>query len=199
MTLFTKFKKAKEAADEHKKTTAAQQARIPSAPYRHIPTHAEQDALASHPTSVRPEELQARIAAARKRRASSYQPPLAARHSVYHACESSRASSRTNSTAAFSPGSTPPSLKGKGNSASSIDAVMQQSRSLSHRHSSQVTNGQLQHGGSLGPPAPVNHRSRPNQTMSRRSSFAKKKSPLSNVSVDEGTLRKSINPASKLT
>jgi hypothetical protein len=34
MPLFTKFKKAKDAADEHKKTTAIEQAKPPAPPYR---------------------------------------------------------------------------------------------------------------------------------------------------------------------
>ena len=197
MALFTKFKKAKEAAVEHKKTTAAQETKPPAAPYKHVPTHAAQDALNAQPTTLKPAELQARIAAARKRRASSYQPPLATRHSVYHSCESSRASSRTPSVAGFSSGSTPPSLKGKGINDPTIDAVMKRPRSLSHRHSLPMGSAHLQPGeyfpqileDSLALPPPVNQRPRPQHTMSSRSSFAKKKSPLSNVSVDEGTLR----------
>jgi len=207
MALFTKFKKAKEAAVEHKKTTAAQETKPPAAPYKHVPTHAAQDALNAQPTTLKPAELQARIAAARKRRASSYQPPLATRHSVYHSCESSRASSRTPSVAGLSSSSTPPSLKGKGVSDPTIDAVMKRPRSLSHRHSSPMASAHLQPGeyfpqileDSLAlPPPPVNQRPRPQHTMSTRSSFAKKKSPLSNVSLDEGTLGKSLDASPKL-
>ncbi|KAF2819306.1 hypothetical protein CC86DRAFT_144471 [Ophiobolus disseminans] len=191
MAFFTKFKKAKEAAIEHKKTAAAQESKPPAAPYKHIPTHAAQDALNAQPTTLKPAELQARIAAARKRRASSYQPPLAQRHSVYHSCESSRASSRAPSIAGYSPHSTPPSLKGKAISDPPTDATTQRPRHLSHRHSLPMASAHLQPGeyfpqipeGPLTMPSPMSQRSRP--PMSSRSSFAKKKSPLSNVSVDE--------------
>jgi hypothetical protein len=193
MPLFTKFKKAKDAAVEHKKTAAAEQDKPPAPPYKHVPTHAKQDALAVQPTTVRPEELQARIAAARKRRSTSYQSPVASRHSVYHSCESSRGSSRTNSTAQFHPVSTSPSLKGKGKSAESIDAILRRSHSFSNGHSAPMAHGRLPsgdlsqlQGGPLVFPLPVSHRPRPTHTRSRRSSFAKRKSPLSNVSVEEG-------------
>lgn len=205
MAFFTKFKKAKDAAIEHKKTAAAQETKPPAAPYKHVPTHAAQDALNAQVTTLKPGELQARIAAARKRKASSYQPPLAQRHSVYHSCESSRASSRTPSVAGYSPYSTPPSLKGKGVSDPSIDAMMKRPRNLSHRHSSPMTNAYLQPGehfpqipeGPLEMPPVVSHRARP--AISNRSSFTKKKSPLSNVSVDEGMLQSCLVVSLQLT
>jgi hypothetical protein len=194
MALFTKFKKAKEAAVEHKKNATAQQAKPPPTPYKHIPTHAAQDALSSQPTTVRPEELQARIAAARKRKANSYQPPMTARHSIYHSCESSRASSRASSSMGLLPPPSSTSLKGKGNSNEAIDAIMRRSLSTSYRHSTPVAGRQLQSSelfppGLVGrPPFPplANQRPRPPRASSRRSSFTKKKSPLSTVSSDEG-------------
>jgi hypothetical protein len=204
MALFTKFKKAKDAATEHKKTATAQQTKPPPAPYKHVPTHAAQDALSSQPTTLRPEELQARIAAARRRQANSYQPPLTSRHSVYHSCESSRASSRTSSTTGLVPPSTSSSLKGKGSSNETIDAVMRRSLSYSYRHSTPMAGGQLQASelfsqvpsGRPAFPLPGTQRPRPARTTSRRSSFTKKKSPLSTVSVDEeGTLCKSRDTA----
>lgn len=194
MPLFTKFKKAKDAATEHKKTTAAEQVKSPAPPYKHIPTHAKQDAMAIQPTTVRPEELQARIAAARKRRANSYQSPVTSRHSVYHSCESSRASSRTNSTPQFINMSTSASLKGKGKSAESIDTVLRRPHSISNGVTSSMAGGPLrpsqfasaEPGAVLPYPFPGRQRPRPTHTRSRRSSFAKKKSPLS-MSVEEGT------------
>lgn len=194
MPLFTKFKKAKDAADEHKKTTAIEQAKPPAPPYKHVPTHAQQDALAVQPTTVRPEELQARIAAARKKRAASWQSSVPSRHSVYHSCESSRSSSRASSTAHFVPHSSPPSLKSRGRSAESIDTVLGRSRTSSQRQSLPALNVPLQISEMNGPnfsgsPAfhlPAPQRPRPLPTRSRRSSFTKKKSPLSNVSVKEG-------------
>jgi hypothetical protein len=193
MAFFTKFKKAKEAAIEHKKNAAAQETKPPAAPYRHIPTHAAQDALNIQPTVLKPEELQARIAAARKRRASfsSFQTPMATRHSIYHSTESSRASSRAPSIA-LSPRSTPPSLKGKAREELSIDGVVKRSRSASYRQSPGLVNAHLQNGeyfpqipeGPLALPPPVSQRRPP--AVSNRSSFAKRKSPLSTVSLDEG-------------
>jgi hypothetical protein len=194
MPLFTKFKKAKDAAVEHKKTAAVEHDKPPAAPYKHVPTHAKQDALATQPTTVRPEELQARIAAARKRRASSYQSPVASRHSVYHSCESSRATSRTNSTAEFVPMSASTSFKGKGKSAESIDTILRRPHSISNGLAPPIASGRSNlsplssvPGGALTFPFPATQRPRPTHTRSRRSSFAKRKSPLS-MSVEEGTL-----------
>jgi hypothetical protein len=205
MALFTKFKKAKNAAGEHKKIAAAEEGKPPAPPYKHVPTHAKQDALATQPTTVRPEELQARIAAARKRRASSYQSPVASRHSVYHSCESSRASSRTNSTAQFIPLSTAASLKGKGKSTESIDTILRRPHSSSNGVTSPMVIGRRHPGelssmpgGALAFPFPPTQRPRPTHTRSRRSSFTKKKSPLS-MSVEEGTLCSSIIMILQLT
>jgi len=195
MAFFTKFKKAKDAAVEHKKAAAAQETKPPAAPYRHIPTHAAQDALNVQPTVLKPEELQARIAAARKRRASysnyQAQTPMATRHSVYHSTASSRASSRAPSIA-LSPRSSPPSLKGKEREEMSIDGVVKRARSASYHSSPKMVNAHLQNGdyfpqipeGPASLPLPVSQRRPP---ISNRSSFAKRKSPLSTVSLDEGT------------
>lgn len=191
MALFTKFKKAKDAAVEHKKTAAAQQAKAPSVPYKHVPTHAAQDALAAQPMTLKPEELQARIAKARKRRASSYQSPVAARHSVYHSCESSRMSSRTNSTAQFGSGSKSSSIKGHVSGAGSIDAVMRRSQSFPQPQGMSIGEHPfLSLGGSSSFLSPGTQQPRASNAVSSRSSFAKTKSPLSNISSDEGMLHK---------
>ena len=69
MSIFSKVKKAKKAAEEHKKAAAqTEEAKPPPAPYKHVVSHAAQDALAATPTTWSPEESRARIAAARKRR-----------------------------------------------------------------------------------------------------------------------------------
>jgi hypothetical protein len=200
MPLFTTFKKAKDAAVEHKKIAAAEQVKPPAPPYKHVPTHAKQDALATQPTTLRPEELQARIAAARKSRAASWQSAVPSRHSVYHSCESSRASSRTNSTANIPSASTSRSMRGKGNSAESIDAILQRPHSASHKQSPLLENGRLQPndlsipvmGRPSGFPLPPPQRPRYASSRSRKSSFTKKKSPLSSVSVEEGALYRSV-------
>jgi hypothetical protein len=199
MALFSKFKKAKHAAEEHKKTVAAHDAK-PTVPYKHVPTHAAQDALAAAPTppktTLTPEELQARIAAARSRRSSSYQTPLAARRSVYYSVDASPLNSRPGSM----PSSAAVSLKGKSPSSVSIDAVINNKRPhINHRHSMPVASGPSRPNELLTPlpplpavpvafPAPRGQRPKPYQSSSRRSSFTKRKSPLSNVSVEEGTL-----------
>jgi hypothetical protein len=194
MPLFTKFKKAKDAATEHKKTIAAEQVKAPAPPYKHVPTHAKQDALATQPTTLRPEELQARIAAARKRRAVSWQSTIPSRHSVYHSCESSHVSSRASSIANLPAGSTPPSLRGRGSSAESIDAILRRPHSASNTQSYPTANGRVQPydlpftalGRPSGLPLPPLQRPRNVKPKSRRSSFTKKRSPLSSVSVEEG-------------
>jgi hypothetical protein len=197
MPLFAKFKKAKDAAVEHKKTVVAEQEKPPAPPYRHVPTHAKQDALATQPTvlrpatqptTLRPAELQARIAAARESRAASWQSSVASPHSVYHSCPSSRSSSRTNSTTHV-PSS---GRKGKGSSAESIDTVLRRSQSL-HRTEVPTAHGRRQHGENFPPlmsvpaipPLPI-QRPRPVNARSGRSSFTKKRSPLSTISMEEG-------------
>lgn len=182
MAIFAKFKKAKDAAVEHKK--AAQQAK-PATPYHHIPTHAAQDALAASPTTLTSQELQSRIAAARKRRASSYQAPMTGRQSVYYDCGSSRATSRANSMIGSPSGSTLSSY-GKSHGTGAMDMAMQGSQSLLPRHSPPSS----EHFAPVpaGPPAfppPPTQRPRPFQATSRRSSYSKKRSPLSNT-VEEG-------------
>ncbi|MCJ1465521.1 hypothetical protein MMC07_004139 [Pseudocyphellaria aurata] len=66
MSIFSKIKGAKKAANEHKASIAKQSADAP-APYRHIPTHAAIDALSGAPSSWREEDRSA-IKAQHKRR-----------------------------------------------------------------------------------------------------------------------------------
>ncbi|KAF2638494.1 hypothetical protein P280DRAFT_71615 [Massarina eburnea CBS 473.64] len=69
MSIFSRFRKAKKAAEEHKKAVAAQaEVEPPQSPYRHIPTHAAQDALAATPTTFTHEETREKIAVVRKRK-----------------------------------------------------------------------------------------------------------------------------------
>lgn len=196
MPLFTKFKKAKDAASEHKKTTALEQAKPPAPPYKHVPTHAKQDALGVQPTTIRPEELQARIAVARKKRATSWQSSVSSRHSVYHSCESSRSSSRASSTAHFVSHSSPPSLKSSERSAESIATILGRSHTPSQRNSFPASTVRARPNDTIyitsnGPPTfqfPAPQRPRPVPTRSRKSSFTKKKSPLSHMAVEEGEI-----------
>jgi hypothetical protein len=68
MSIFSKIKKARQAAAEHKKATEVQAEEVEPlpAPYKHVPTHAAFDALVATPMIYSPEENRARIAAARK-------------------------------------------------------------------------------------------------------------------------------------
>jgi hypothetical protein len=68
MSIFSRVKKAKKAAAEHKKAVEVQAGEVnpPPPPYKHVPTHAALDALAATPMMYSPEENRARIAAARK-------------------------------------------------------------------------------------------------------------------------------------
>lgn len=45
MSIFSKIRGAKKAADEHRKSQALKDAEIPKVPYKHVPTHAASDAL----------------------------------------------------------------------------------------------------------------------------------------------------------
>ncbi|KAL5119332.1 hypothetical protein ACEQ8H_002819 [Pleosporales sp. CAS-2024a] len=206
MPLFAKFKKAKDAAADHKKTPALADAKPPSPPYKHVPTHARQDAVIIQPTTVRPEDLQARIAAARKKRAVSYQSPLASRHSVYPSCESSRVPSRSNSTAHFVPVSTTASLRGREKSAESIDTILRRPHSIAGSMPSSYGIARIPMSeysaslasGSLGFPFAPTQRSRPTHSRSRRSSFNKRKSPLS-MSVEEEEPEEDVFSSSSTT
>ncbi|KAF2836743.1 hypothetical protein M501DRAFT_228786 [Patellaria atrata CBS 101060] len=68
MSIFSKIKGAKKAADEHKKTEPSDKPK--PVPYKHIPTHAAQDALATAPASWNNAENKARIMAMNKRRST---------------------------------------------------------------------------------------------------------------------------------
>ncbi|KAH7110587.1 hypothetical protein B0J11DRAFT_205079 [Dendryphion nanum] len=68
MSIFSRIRKAKKAAADHKKeTTQAEESKPPVVPYKHIPTHAAQDALAANPIRWTHEETKARIAEAKQR------------------------------------------------------------------------------------------------------------------------------------
>ena len=45
MSIFTKIRGAKKAADEHRKSLQIKEREVPKTPYRHVPTHAQTDAL----------------------------------------------------------------------------------------------------------------------------------------------------------
>lgn len=198
MSIFSKVKKARKAANEHKKSAAQEQAaeaaKPPPTPYKHIPTHAAQDALAATPTTWSPEETRARIAEARKRRDAT--TTMSAPASAYH--------SRANSEINF-----PNRAVHRTRSDLSIDSVMHRSQSfqwnhsasdypppvpsLPSVHSSYTKLSEEHHTSSMSRdvPAPPALKQRPQYSgrpASRRNSSAnRKRSPLSNESVEEGT------------
>ena len=68
MSIFSKMKGAKKAADEHKSAKAQATTDAPlKVPYKHVPTHAAIDALATAPSSFR-EDDRAAIRVQHKRR-----------------------------------------------------------------------------------------------------------------------------------
>jgi hypothetical protein len=69
MSIFSKVRNAKKAAEDHKRQSLQVEQAKP-APYKHVPTHAAQDALTSAPTSWSVEESRAKIHAAHKRRST---------------------------------------------------------------------------------------------------------------------------------
>jgi hypothetical protein len=98
MKFFSKLRKAKGAAEEYKKAAAAQEEPKPRVPYKHIPTHAAQDALASAPTYVGTVNLQARIAEAK--RSVPPTPTLARSRSMQSMRSYPASSSRPSSSSA---------------------------------------------------------------------------------------------------
>lgn len=76
MSIFSKVKNAKKAADQHKHKQQEQRQsesddKPKPQPYRHVPTHAAQDALSSAPSSWSVEESRAKVAAYNKRKSIS--------------------------------------------------------------------------------------------------------------------------------
>ncbi|MCJ1399772.1 hypothetical protein MMC11_002975 [Xylographa trunciseda] len=59
MSIFSKFSRAKRAAEKHKSLKAAKEEPKESAPYKHVPTHAAVDALLGAPSSWQHEDREA--------------------------------------------------------------------------------------------------------------------------------------------
>jgi hypothetical protein len=69
MSIFSKVRNAKKAADQHKQQQAEVE-KPKAAPYKHVPTHAAQDAMSSAPSSWSVEESRAKVAAYHKRKST---------------------------------------------------------------------------------------------------------------------------------
>lgn len=191
MSIFSRVKKAKKAADNHGRTAvqaqAVEETNQPSARYKHVPTHAAQDALAANPVKWSPEETKARIAAARKRRSEMNVSVSAA-----------TSPSRTNREFNF-----PIHAIYRIKSDLSIDSVMKGPQTLPNELTDTIRplappspNRQIQlseeyHVFSMPRDAPILSSWKPRVQHSRRNSVSsspttKRRSPLFNASPEEG-------------
>ncbi|KAJ8108361.1 hypothetical protein OPT61_g8226 [Boeremia exigua] len=194
MAFFSKLKKAKEAAHEHKKEAAAQVEEKPKVPYKHVPVHAARDALSATPSTIGSHELREKIAAARRSRSISnasassrsgsalYQSvntPSRSRPSSINSAPCSSASSVSHSRNG--------SLSRRTNSDLSISTMMQSHQETPTRGRQPVRHDYFsQSSGVPGvPQVPAQHRPKAQKPVSSRSSVAKRRSPLSAMSINE--------------
>lgn len=188
MALFSKIKKAKEAAQEHKKDAATQEQPKPKVPYKHVPVHAGVDALSATPSTMRSKELREKIAAARRSRSmSSASTPTRSGAALYQSANSPNSRSHPSSIISSPSHSRNGSLGRRTNSDLSISTMMQSHQETPSRGRQPVRHDYFSH--SSGVPAlpqlPAQHRSTAQKTISSRSSVTKKKSPLSAMSITE--------------
>jgi hypothetical protein len=180
MSIFSKFKKAKAAANEHKKAVANQsESKPPPPPYRHIPTHAAQDARAATPTSSTHAETLTKITAARKRRSESVRTAPSPYQSYAHSRASShrvQSDMSLNSVVMKEPSPSQPF---------SVSPVHSREPKKNHDDYSFHPQGQTPSRTKDVPNSlSVPTRPRVYHTSSHRSSM--KKSPLSNMAMEEG-------------
>lgn len=195
MPFFSKIKKAKEAAAEHKKEVAAQVEAKPKVPYKHVPVHAGIDALSATPTTIRADELREKIAVARRSRSvSAVSAPTRSASTVYQSVHSPASRSRPSSVVSAvssASHSRNGSLGRRTNSDLSISTMMQSHQETPSRGRQPVRRDYFSNspGVPAVPQVPAHHRpSKPQKTVSSRSS-AKRRSPLSAMSITEdGTL-----------
>jgi|SRR5690242_8972171 len=198
MAFFSKLKKAKEAAQEHKKEAAVQEQEKPKVPYKHVPVHAARDALSATPSTIRAEDLREKIAAARRSRSiSNASAPARSGSSLYQSANSRSRPSSINS----SPGSLSPSHSRNGslgrrtNSDLSISTMMQSHQETPSRGRQPARHDYLGPGSGVPvvPQLPAQHRPKTQKSLSSRSSMTKRRSPLSAMSINEdGMLNKTL-------
>jgi len=191
MPFFSKIKKAKEAADEHKKEVAAQVEAKPKIPYKHVPVHAGIDALSATPTTIRADELREKIAAARRSRSvSAVSAPSRSASTVYQSVHSPASRSRPSSMISSTSHSRNGSLGKRTNSDLSISTMMQSHQETPSRGRQPVRRDYFSNppGVPAVPQLPAHHRpskpQKPQKPVSSRSS-AKRRSPLSAMSITE--------------
>lgn len=190
MPFFSKLKKAKEAAAEHKKEAATQEEQKPKVPYKHVPVHAGIDALAATPSSMGNSELREKIAAARRSRSvsSASAPAYRSGNSLYQGQAGSPTSrSRPASVISSTSHSRNGSLGKRTNSDLSISTMMQSHQETPSRGRQPVRTDYFSHPSSVPavPQVPAQHRPKAQKTVSSRSTVAKRRSPLSAMSITE--------------
>ncbi|KZM23531.1 uncharacterized protein EKO05_0011237 [Ascochyta rabiei] len=188
MAFFSKIKKAKEAAAEHKKEAATQEPQKPKVPYKHIPVHAAADALSATPTTIRAEDLRERIAAARRSRSmSSASANPRSGVALYQTVNTPTSRSRPSSIASSPTHSRNGSLGKRTNSDLSISTMMQSNQEAPSRGRQPARRDYFSHSSSVPtvPQLPAQHRPAPQTTISSRSSVTKRRSPLSAMSITE--------------
>lgn len=192
MAFFSKLKKAKEAAQEHKKEAVAQAEAKPKVPYKHVPVHAGVDALSATPSTIGSDELREKIAAARRSRSiSSASAPSRSSNALYQSVHSrsrpSSVMSAPSSTVSSASHSRSGSLGKRTNSDLSISTMMQSHQEMPSRGRQPVRHDYFGHqsGVPAMPQVPAQHRpAKTQKTVSSRSSV-KRRSPLSAMSITE--------------
>lgn len=190
MPFFSKLKKAKDAAAEHKKEAAAQEEKKPKVPYKHVPVHAGIDALAATPSSMGASELKEKIAAARRSRSvsSASAPAYRSSSSLYRGqAGQSSSPSRPASVISSAGHSRNGSLGRRTNSDLSISTMMQSHQETPSRGRQPVRNDYFSQASGVPaiPQLPLQHRPKAQKTVSSRSSVAKRRSPLSAMAITE--------------
>ncbi|KAH6625635.1 hypothetical protein C7974DRAFT_204399 [Boeremia exigua] len=193
MAFFSKLKKAKEAADEHKKEAAVQEQEKPKVPYKHVPVHAGRDALSATPSAIRPDELREKIAAARRSRSiSNASAPTRSGSAVYQSANPTRSRpsslySSPSSTVSSASHSRNGSLGRRTNSDLSISTMMHSRQETPSRGRQPVRHDYFSHASGVPavPQLPAQHRPKAQKPVSSRSSMTKRRSPLSAMSITE--------------
>lgn len=187
MAFFTKLKKAKGAAEEHKKAAASVKEEKPKVPYKHIPVHAAQDALSATPTTIRAEVLRERIEKARRTRPTSQSSNRTALSGIaMYQSVNGQPRSRPASIASAPSHSRQGSLGKRTNSDLSIASMMNTYPEAASRGRQPARRDHFAQdsGAPAVPPVPEMHRPKYSSTSSR-SSVTKRRSPLSAMSISE--------------
>lgn len=185
MAFFSKLRKAKGAAEEHKKATAAAQEQPkPKVPYKHVPVHAATDALSATPTTIRAEELRERIAAARRSRSVSSTSGKARSGTALYLSVNSPNRSRPSSISSLPSHSYNGSSGKRASNDVSISTMMNSYPEAPSRGRQPVRRDYFSHNPSVPavPEIPAQHRKKAHPTVP---SATKRRSPLSAMYINE--------------